>query len=269
MTEVVGARVEVLTAEVRALMVGSRQVTLSVFRQLDTVDSSEIEPMGRVNFSECHLWLVGMSKKTGALVRANWTSEWSGCDFHPLTDEELPKRPQREHAVEPRKPEPECSEVQAFAVAVSKQKRSLGSIVERAKLLQRGAGWVRLIFSPEDTFFVATLRDSPFGLIEAAEELYGAPIAHVELKTSESGIPIEESEEYRRAMGHWGVSMERWKMDEQERQAAHEEATKQWESDCRQKREEFNSQMEESRKRMIREKATFSALPLIVLAGLR
>jgi hypothetical protein len=32
---VAAARVDVLTAEVRALMVGSRQVTLSVYRQLD------------------------------------------------------------------------------------------------------------------------------------------------------------------------------------------------------------------------------------------
>jgi hypothetical protein len=42
------ACVEVLTAEVRVLMVGSRQVTLSVFRQLDRVDSALIQPFGRV-----------------------------------------------------------------------------------------------------------------------------------------------------------------------------------------------------------------------------
>lgn len=42
------ARVDVLTAEVRALMVGRRQVTLSVYRQLDVVDPDEIEPFGRV-----------------------------------------------------------------------------------------------------------------------------------------------------------------------------------------------------------------------------
>ena len=43
------ATVEVLTAEVRVLMVGSRQVTLSVFRQLDYCSPQEIEPFGRVN----------------------------------------------------------------------------------------------------------------------------------------------------------------------------------------------------------------------------
>jgi hypothetical protein len=42
------ATVEVLTAEVRVLMVGSRQVTLSVARQLDWVERSELEPFGRV-----------------------------------------------------------------------------------------------------------------------------------------------------------------------------------------------------------------------------
>jgi hypothetical protein len=34
------AKVEVLTAEVRVLMVGSRQVTLSVYSQLDEVDDA-------------------------------------------------------------------------------------------------------------------------------------------------------------------------------------------------------------------------------------
>lgn len=43
------ATVEVLTAEVKALMVGSRQVTLSVFRQLDWMTIEEIKIFGRVN----------------------------------------------------------------------------------------------------------------------------------------------------------------------------------------------------------------------------
>jgi hypothetical protein len=42
------ATVEVLAAEVRVLMVGSRQVTLSVYRQLDEVHIATIEPFGRV-----------------------------------------------------------------------------------------------------------------------------------------------------------------------------------------------------------------------------
>jgi hypothetical protein len=43
------ATVEVLTAQVRTLMVGSRQVTLSVYKQLDRVQPHEITPFGRVN----------------------------------------------------------------------------------------------------------------------------------------------------------------------------------------------------------------------------
>ncbi|MGO8889724.1 MAG: hypothetical protein ACLP8X_28085 [Streptosporangiaceae bacterium] len=42
------ATVEVLTAEVRVLQVGRRQVTLSVVRQLDWADPADVEPFGRV-----------------------------------------------------------------------------------------------------------------------------------------------------------------------------------------------------------------------------
>lgn len=42
------ATVEVLTAEVRVLQVGRRQVTLSVVRQLDWVDPAKVKPFGRV-----------------------------------------------------------------------------------------------------------------------------------------------------------------------------------------------------------------------------
>jgi hypothetical protein len=47
-TAVAAARVEVLTAEVRVLQVGSRQVTLSVCEQLDPVRPDHITPFGRV-----------------------------------------------------------------------------------------------------------------------------------------------------------------------------------------------------------------------------
>jgi hypothetical protein len=49
MTNSTTATVETLTAEVRVLMVGSRQVTLSVYGQLDEVGPEDIEPFGRVN----------------------------------------------------------------------------------------------------------------------------------------------------------------------------------------------------------------------------
>lgn len=68
----VTATVEALTAEVRALMIGSRQVTLSVYRQLDTVPHEQCEPFGRVRDSKDEpgcIWVVGRDT-TGALIRS-------------------------------------------------------------------------------------------------------------------------------------------------------------------------------------------------------
>jgi len=79
------ATVETLTATVRVLMVGSRQVTLSVFKQLDMIDDlNNLAPMGRVRFHDPdamnedgypegidQLWLVGTEKDSGHLVRAH------------------------------------------------------------------------------------------------------------------------------------------------------------------------------------------------------
>ena len=85
MTATTAARVEVLTAEVRVLMVGSRQVTLSVYAQLDRAEPGQIEPFGRVRPGRAHCsdgW-GGISREcprdcidvvgrdaTGALVRS-------------------------------------------------------------------------------------------------------------------------------------------------------------------------------------------------------
>lgn len=70
------ATVEVLTAEVRTLMVGSRQVTLSVYRQLDWVPNDAIQPFGRVRADtkpvdrlSDEVQVVGVSED-GALVRS-------------------------------------------------------------------------------------------------------------------------------------------------------------------------------------------------------
>ena len=74
------ARVEVLTAEVRVLMVGSRQVTMSVYNQLDQVKPGEIAPFGRVAPRDADSgWInvVGVSTRDadrGTLVRANCQS---------------------------------------------------------------------------------------------------------------------------------------------------------------------------------------------------
>jgi len=73
----VTATVETLTAEVRVLMVGRRQVTMSVFRQLDTVGWKEwktLELFGRVRETrkdeKKFLHVVGRVKDTGVLVRS-------------------------------------------------------------------------------------------------------------------------------------------------------------------------------------------------------
>jgi hypothetical protein len=77
------ARVDVLTAEVRVLMVGSRQVTLSVFRQLDRAGSALIEPFGRVRDKPAdpgsdRVTVVGRSARPadyGALVRSSLSAQ--------------------------------------------------------------------------------------------------------------------------------------------------------------------------------------------------
>lgn len=68
------ATVETLTAEVRVLMVGSRQVTLSVYGQLDWIGSDDIEPFGRVRPRDAkygYVYLIGRHPESGALVRAS------------------------------------------------------------------------------------------------------------------------------------------------------------------------------------------------------
>lgn len=64
------ATVEVLTAEVRVLMVGSRQVTLSVYRQLDCVPVGDIEPFGRVNDGDHLLSIVGLARSDSSLAKS-------------------------------------------------------------------------------------------------------------------------------------------------------------------------------------------------------
>lgn len=80
------ATVETLVAEVRVLIVGSRQVTLSVARQLDNVDLSQMDPMGRISiFPDTPSdggWVIGRDRRDGALVRAQF---WTRYDI-PLID---------------------------------------------------------------------------------------------------------------------------------------------------------------------------------------
>lgn len=66
------ATVITLTAEVRTLMVESRQVTLSVARQLDHVESlADMDIMGRIRLTKDEDYqLIGRDKITGSLVLA-------------------------------------------------------------------------------------------------------------------------------------------------------------------------------------------------------
>lgn len=71
------ATVETLTAEVRVLMVGSRQVTMSVYGQLDEVDYDEIEPFGRVAPKDAqagNVYVIGKRAEGADLV-----SSWLPC----------------------------------------------------------------------------------------------------------------------------------------------------------------------------------------------
>jgi hypothetical protein len=77
-TKVTTATVETLAAEVRVLMVGSRQVTLSVYNQLDYIPHRQIEPFGRVNprgADTGRIYVVGRDRQTGVLARA-MTPRW-------------------------------------------------------------------------------------------------------------------------------------------------------------------------------------------------
>jgi hypothetical protein len=68
------ASAKVLSAKIRVLEVGSGQITMSVYRQLDAVSLERFEPFGRVKDNklksgEGALHLVGRDTRTGALVR--------------------------------------------------------------------------------------------------------------------------------------------------------------------------------------------------------
>lgn len=66
------ATVETLVAEVRVLMVGSRQVTLSVARQLDYAKLEDIDPFGRVHLGGEGNHIIGRHRTSGALVLAQY-----------------------------------------------------------------------------------------------------------------------------------------------------------------------------------------------------
>jgi hypothetical protein len=82
------ATVETLTAEVRVLMVGSRQVTLSVVRQLDIAKPDQIMPCGRVraarDFGAGDIEVVG--SVNGVLARSFACKTTHRC-YGPVRDD--------------------------------------------------------------------------------------------------------------------------------------------------------------------------------------
>lgn len=66
------ATVETLTAEVRVLVVGSRQVTMSVYNQLDHADFDQVEPFGRITPRDTRdgIYVIGKHRDRGDLVRS-------------------------------------------------------------------------------------------------------------------------------------------------------------------------------------------------------
>jgi hypothetical protein len=78
MSGVQTATVETLTAEVHVLKVGSRQITLSVAKQLDEVPYKDMEPMGRVRINRIDplnfagvisiIEVIGRHRQTNSLV---------------------------------------------------------------------------------------------------------------------------------------------------------------------------------------------------------
>ena len=87
------AHVQVLTAQVRTLVVGSRQVTMSVYNQLDEVRYRDIEPFGRVTPRDAldgWVYVVGRDKETGVLIRASLPfADWGVTENRKAFENEL------------------------------------------------------------------------------------------------------------------------------------------------------------------------------------
>lgn len=69
------AAVTTLTAEVRTLVVGTRQVTLSVAKQLDVVHIVDLRVMGRVRLNGDHKHVIGTAAD-GSLALARYSEPW-------------------------------------------------------------------------------------------------------------------------------------------------------------------------------------------------
>jgi len=86
------ATVETLTAEVQVLMIGSRQVTMSVYNQLDWAELDKIELFGRVRPREAQrgiIYLVGKTTDTGQLVRSRALTESMDTPFRSMWENKI------------------------------------------------------------------------------------------------------------------------------------------------------------------------------------
>jgi hypothetical protein len=72
MSEMQAATVQTLTAEVRTLVVGARQVTLSVAKQLDVVPLAELRVFGRVKIPAMSDIAAIGAANDGTLALARW-----------------------------------------------------------------------------------------------------------------------------------------------------------------------------------------------------
>lgn len=83
------ATVETLTAEVRVLMVGNRQITQTIAKQLDQVHPDYIDPFGRINahwITDSVTTVIGRDKRDGSLVLSNAHTYGMNVTIYELAD---------------------------------------------------------------------------------------------------------------------------------------------------------------------------------------
>lgn len=95
-------QVERLTAEVRVLVIGKRQVTGGMYKQLDWVAPDLVEPFGRVRSSvyampKAHFEVVGRHRETGCLVRSDARVDPSWSHYSPPRAPDLSNVPRDWH----------------------------------------------------------------------------------------------------------------------------------------------------------------------------
>ena len=243
------ARVTTITAEVKSLMVGSRQITLSVYRQLDWVPDTGITPMGRVTPKDAApdcVCIVGRHVKTGALARS-WL---------PVTTAGINKRVASDGASAKHEREAESCERRAQRFEEEAQKReddAAGKLDKSyngaAWLEERAEGYDDEARTADQQAATSIGADWLKSLAEAAQARYKAADCRdrAESARAEAAKLREEAAVLRT-----------------DAQNCTERAETLW-AEC----EEAEARKEEECARVARVATEWSSLPLIVLAGLR